>query len=145
MRYTDQDPAPDPVLRIALDDVFPELPEQEVDWEALRRSVARAAEAPLARRRAQLEWRERARRWLRPTFPIAVTAAAATLAAILLLREPAAEIPALPPIEAMAPAEMQLAVEELLLQPELSDEEFGRLVTGRHEAANLLWFAVSHD
>lgn len=144
MKHNDRDPAPDPTLRAALGQVLPQPPTEEVDWNQLRRSIADAAEQPLARRRQWTGWKKQLRGWTRPAFPLAAAATAAAALALVLLRPPVEESLPYPPFEADGPIAMEEAVEELLLT-DLSDEEFSKLVAGHGEAASLLWYAVDRD
>ncbi len=134
------DPTPDPALRDALHQAVEEPPVADVDWDRMRDAVARAAASRLERRRSTGNWRERARRWR--SLPLAMAAAAAM--AVLLVRGPGADAPDTAVDPSAAASAQREAVAELLLI-DVSDQEFQSMVTGRSDAASLLWFAVSGD
>ena len=140
---------PDPELRAALLAAVPGPPPESVNWAALSAAVVARADAPLARRRRRHAWRgawQSARRagawaWLRPALPLAL---AAGLAAVLLWPRPdpraADPAPAGPLATSAAPHSATPSAEMLLA--DVSDEEFGRIVSGRADPAALLRLAV---
>ncbi|CAN5584143.1 hypothetical protein BH24GEM3_BH24GEM3_14520 [soil metagenome] len=131
------DPAPDPQLQVALRALGEEPPVEQVDWEALRRSVNERAELPLARRRRAAR-SATAHRWLRPLIP---TAAAAGLVLAVFFGMRAPEDSRIAPPDAEAPQIGFVSAEEAL-RADLPDDEFILLVSGMANSEELLRLAV---
>lgn len=121
--------APDPELSAALRSLEGEPPLESVDWESLRRSIRMRAELPLARRRAGQVRRQRM--W-RPMIPLA--AAASIALAVWLGGTGSTE----------RTTEGRLSAEEAF-HPDLSEQEFRLLVSGRANPEELLLIALDEQ
>lgn len=125
--------APDPELRAALRLVEGEPPLEDVDWDALRGSIRARAELPLARRRREAggaRGRPGAERVRRPLIPLAVAASVALAVWLVGGEAPPEGVP----VE-------QVSAEEVF-RPDLSEQEFRLLVTGRSDPEALLRLAL---
>lgn len=111
----------------ALDALLREPSLTEAEWDALRREITRACDAPLAARRARPARRPAATRWLAPLVPLA----AAALLLVFLGRDGA------PPAE-LTPAEQALLAD-------VPEDEFARMVSGASDAEELLLMAVGGE
>lgn len=130
---TSREVAPDPELRAALRLVESEPPLEEVDWDALGSSIRARAELPLARRRAEAEGaraRSGAARAWRPLIPLAAAASIA-LAVWLGGGEDSPESAPVEPVSA-----------EEAFRPDLTEQEFRLLVTGRSDPEGMLRLAL---
>ena len=137
------EPAPDPQLRAALRDAEAEPPLQDVDWSGLRSSISAAAALPLARRRhallggrtgAAVRPARPATRWLRSLAPLA---AAASIAVAVWA---GSGRPGLTPAPAPV-AEASASVEDVF-RPDLSEQEYRQVISGRDNADALLLIAI---
>ena len=122
---------PDPELGAALRSLEGGPPLESVDWEHLRRSIGARAELPLAQRRTR-QGKRGAPLW-RPMIPLA--AAASIALAVWMAGERSS--PETSPEE-------RLSAEEVF-HPDLSEQEFRLLVTGRSDPEVLLLIALDEQ
>lgn len=121
----------EPAEQAALDALLREPQLTNEEWETLHASVMGAAAPALAARRTPAgvirRTRGRAWRWLLPALPLAAAAA------LVLVLRPGPRAPA------------PLGDAEAALLVDVSDREFGLLVSGHSDAASLLLLAVQDE
>ena len=123
--------APDPELGAALRSLEGEPPLESVDWEKLRRSISTRAELPLAQRRrgpakrGPLGWRR--------MIPLAAAASIALAVWMGGSGDPS-----------QTRGEERLSAEEVF-HPDVSEQEFRLLVSGRSDPEELLLIALDEQ
>lgn len=127
----------DPYLAACLRAAEGEVPMDEVDWSSLRASIESRAALPLARMRR----RSRPRRWTGPIVSLAAAAGIAAVALVGTLHRAPTATPAQSAQVAIAPG---LTIEDAM-RADVSDQEFGILISGRENADALLQIAANSD
>lgn len=133
---TTRDPERDPVLGAALRDLMGDVPEREVDWDAMRARIAASAELPLARMRPRSRWRGSAT--ARVLVPLAAAAGIAALAVTGPIRS--GVVGGGPSGDSIAAAPPAPTVDELV--EAAVPEQVGDLISGQADREALLSAAV---
>jgi len=138
MRQEEKEMQPDATLGAALRWMEGEPPMDQVDWEALRSSIGRRAELPLAQRRTRSA---RLRRVIRPLVPLA---AAASVALALWAGDRMGQPGGGAPFAERAAAVESVSAEEVF-QANVSEQEFQLMVSGHDNADALLLIALGES